>query len=565
MPAESQESQIRINHYQQMVTFVRGTGVEFIPALDENGVRATFLSKLISGNRLELTIPQMISHMIGKGRLLLELYPNGYSHRVPYRIRHYTPDCYRIEQDQYGDISAVKYCYSYKAVEPGSPPKLKWVCQRVTSALIESAISDNKPDLDQEIPAGVPPVENPLGYLPYVEVLNPPPAGGNLGESDFEQIQSHLDIHEQVTSGIVEKILEFCYNPLITNKSAESVYSGMYDTPTNDRNSVAHASGFSSAAAPPIRKHRKLKKVFGDFENDDRLEQLQINPVPTDHQKFSDQYEQQLREALGGILERGIETATESRVVYGKVIATAKLKQAALFKYGLCELFAMALLAEEALFIATAGRQGLPLLGDRSVNYRIGAVFMPTAQDTLQRSIVGRNLTEVGVNSKETMKWIFPDKTESEIDMMVGSGGIPIRYLTQVIQMFAQANQTLINPVNGLPYVDANTGGTIAEAFIPFILNALSYGREFTSIPNESAGNSGRFEPAAVAAAVNRARRGNPELVSRNDQQPTRADQPVEPAVIPEPGSTSRSGGFFDLSRSPILNLFERGSGRRRS
>lgn len=554
-----QESQVQINHYQQMITFTRGTGVEFLPVLDQDGVRAAFLSTLITGNRLDLVIPQMISTMIGKGRFLLELYPNGYSHRVPYRIRHYAPDCYRVEHDEYGDISAAKYCYPYQTIEPGTPPRTKWACLRVTSALIEYATLDQKPNLDQETPAQST-ATNPLGFVPYIEVLNPSPAGGELGESDFSRVQTHLEIHEEVTGGIVEKILEFSYNPLVTNKPANSmmVYADG-DEGAIERNSVAYASGFKLGTTPR-RKHRKLKKIFGDFEPEDRLEQLQINPIPQDHIIFADQYERQLREALGGILERGIETATESRVVYGKVAATAKDKQLALFKYGICEILSFALLAEEAVFAATRGRQGLPPLGDRSVNYRVGAVFMPTAQDTLNRSIVGRNLTEIGVNAKETMKWIFPEKTEPEIDQMVGSGGIPIRYLQQVMQMFGQATG-LVNPINGLPYVDPATGATIAESFIPFILNALSYGQQFNTVPNQSGGNSERFSPAAISAAIGRAQRqrGNADpVVSADDQRTPGSGSSPEPApTLPTPGTVTRANlpQFLDLSRSPVLQF----------
>jgi hypothetical protein len=555
-------SQVKINHLQQMITFTRGTGVEFLPVIDPSGARSAFIQTLVTGNRLDLMIPQMISHMLGKGRILLELYPNGYSHRTPYRIRHYTPDCYRVEADEYGDIAAAKYCYPYRRIEPGAPPRVKWVCLRVTPGLIEFADLDNKPNLDQEIPAQST-AKNPLGYLPYVEVLNPPPAGGELGDPDFKMVESHLQIHDEVTGGIAEKILEFCYNPLVTNKSAGELYQGMYQDSTPDqRNSVAYMSGFEMGPTAPPPRFRKLKKVFGDFEPDDRLEQLQINPIPQDHQIFAADYERQLREALGGILERGIETATESRVVYGKVAATARDKQLALFKYGICEILSFAILAEEAVFVATKGLQGIPPAGDRSVSYRVGSVFMPTADDTLKRSIVGRNLTEVGVNAKETMKWIFPEKTEAEIDMMVGSGGVPIRYLSQIMQMFSQAT-ALTDPATGAPYVDPLTGLTIAQSFIPFILNALAYGQQFNSPPNQSGTSAERYYPAAVNAAVIRAsqQRGNAEPIVSTSPLQSGGDvdraQPIDSGPIPDPGaSTRRGGGFLDLTRSPILQFF---------
>lgn len=550
-----------------MITFGRGTGVEFIPEIDPEGYRAAFFAALIAGNRLELKIPQMFAHMMRDGRILLELYPNGYSHRTPYRIKHYRPRHYRIEHDEYDDPTAVKYCYPYRAIEAGaSKPRTRWAILRITSQLIEVATVDNEPDLEQDMPAGAT-AKNPLGFMPYVEVLNPPPAGGELGESDFSQIASHLATHDDVTSGIADKIVEFSCNPIVTNKPAGEMFIYQDDGQSNDiinqMNSVAYASGFSLGTTPPKARRRKLRKVFGDFDEQDRIEQLQINPVPQDHVVWADGYERQLREALGGILERGIETATESRVVYGKVLATAKDKQLALFKYGLCEILSFALLAEEAVYAATGGVQGLPPQANRAVNYRVGAVFMPTADDTLKRSIVGRNLTEHGMSARETLKWIFPEKTESEIDQMVSAGGVPIRYLTQVMQMFSQAS-TLINPIDGLPYLDPTTGGTIAESFLPFILNALSYGSQFTSTPGQSGSNAERYAPAAIAAAIERARRqrGSADpMVSTDDQQPFRptGTGPSPAPAIPGPGTTRRAANlpqFFDLTRSPILNYF---------
>lgn len=552
-----------------MITFGRGTGVEFIPEIDPDARRAAFFAALIAGNRLELKIPQMFSHMMRDGRILLELYPNGYSHRAPYRIKHYRPKHYRIEHDEYDDPTAVKYCYPYRAIEAGAnQARTKWAVLRVTSQLIEIATVDNEPDLDQVMPAGAT-ASNPLGFMPYVEVLNPPPAGGELGESDFAQIATHLDNHNEVTDGIVDKIIEFSCNPIVTNKPASEMTAyennGQQSNDfINQINSVAYASGFSLGTTPPNPRRRKLKKFFGDFESEDRIEQLQINPVPQDHVVWADGYERQLREALGGILERGIETATESRVVYGKVLATAKDKQTALFKYGLCEIFSFALLAEEAVYMATGGIQGLAPQPNRAVNYRVGAVFMPTADDTLKRSIVGRNLTEHGMSARETLKWIFPEKTETEIDQMVSAGGVPIRYLTQVMQMFSQAS-TLINPVDQLPYLDPTTGGTIAESFLPFILNALSYGSQFNSTPGQSGANSERYQPAAVAAAIERVRgRGSADpMVSADNQQPTGSDDAgpgTTPGPLPGPGTTRRAGGnlpgFFDLTRSPVLNYF---------
>jgi len=58
---------------------------------------------------------------------------------------------------------------------------------------------------------------------------------------------------------------------------------------------------------------------------------------------------------------------------------------------------------------------GLPEDGDRAVSYRFqGDVYEDTAYDVNQKSIVVRNLQELGVDSIEALKYLFPDKTDAE-------------------------------------------------------------------------------------------------------------------------------------------------------
>lgn len=127
---------------------------------------------------------------------------------------------------------------------------------------------------------------------------------------------------------------------------------------------------------------------------------------------------------MGGILERGIETAAETNAVYGKVIANARRKQKALFTHGLCRIFEMALFVEEMLYQVSQGAQGLPNLGDRTVSYRVAPVFVESTNEVNLRSITARNLMKYnGISAKESLKYVFPGKSDSELDSMVSNGG----------------------------------------------------------------------------------------------------------------------------------------------
>jgi hypothetical protein len=73
---------------------------------------------------------------------------------------------------------------------------------------------------------------------------------------------------------------------------------------------------------------------------------------------------------------------------------------------------------------------GLPEDGERTVTYRYqGDVYEDTAYDLQQKTIVVRNLQELGVDSIEALKFLFPEKTDSERAEMLK--GFPFRMVQQ--------------------------------------------------------------------------------------------------------------------------------------
>ena len=184
------------------------------------------------------------------------------------------------------------------------------------------------------------------------------------------------------------------------------------------------------------------------------------------------------------------QTAYEIKTLYGRVAATAEKKARALFTFGLCPLMAMIVRHEEYLFnesFALAmglqkpeiplqeqfegdeeaylkalekyqkdqvkfiakrdelfratleagtippGVTGLIPDGSPKVSWRwMGEVFEESADDILQHSIVVRNLQEVGVDSIEALKYLFPQKTGEERAAMLT--GYPFRMVQQTQQ-----------------------------------------------------------------------------------------------------------------------------------
>ena len=82
------------------------------------------------------------------------------------------------------------------------------------------------------------------------------------------------------------------------------------------------------------------------------------------------------------------------------------------------------------------GVLGLAPDGDRTVLWRwMGPVYEDTAQDKLNQSIFTRNLQELGVDSIEALKYLFPSKTDDEIAAMLS--GFPFRMVGEVQRAYS--------------------------------------------------------------------------------------------------------------------------------
>ena len=237
----------------------------------------------------------------------------------------------------------------------------------------------------------------------------------------------------------------------------------------------------------------KVPRVIANLEPTDRVSYMTPDSVSGDQNMYVKNYRSEIRLALGGVDDLDINlasTAYEIKTLYGRVAATAEKKAKALFTYGLCKLFSMMIMHEEELFrksFAVAigleepvlplpeeyaddpegfekayekyqkqnrkfiqereesirvtlesgnmplGVVGLIPDGSSKVSWRwMGQVFEDSPDDVLQHSIVVRNLQELGVDSIEALKYLFPQKTEEERAAMLS--GYPFRMVQQTQQ-----------------------------------------------------------------------------------------------------------------------------------
>ena len=277
----------------------------------------------------------------------------------------------------------------------------------------------------------------------------------------------------------------------------------------------------------------KVPRVIANLEPTDRVSYMTPDSVSGDQNLYVKQYRSEIRLALGGVDDIDINlasTAYEVKTLYGRVAATGEKKARSLFTFGLCRLLAMIIQHEEYLFdesFAQAiglqkptipleeefqgdveayekamvkyqkaimkfqddrekafratleagnipnGVVGLIPDGSTKVSWRwLGEVFESDTQDILNNSIVVRNLQELGVDSIEALKYLFPGKTDEERAAMLT--GYPFRMVQQTQQSINSFIQ-LLGSLYQLPSGRAEEAE--ANAFYPTPTGIL-YGKK---------------------------------------------------------------------------------------
>jgi len=315
----------------------------------------------------------------------------------------------------------------------------------------------------------------------------------------------------------------------------------------------------------------KVPRVIANLEPTDRVSYMTPDAVSGDQNMYVKQYRSEIRLALGGVDDIDIGTAStayEIKTLYGRVAATAEKKTRALFTYGLSKVFSMMIKHEEYLFqesFASAlgmkkpaipleedfqgnreayeqafniynrsiaeykayrdqqlrvkleageippGTVGLIPDGSPKVAWRFtGQVFEESTDDILNNSIVVRNLQELGVDSIEALRYLFPSKTDEERAAMLS--GYPFRMVQQTQQSINQFISLLGNlyqlphpqtpdmPLASDPNLDIT--GFLYRS-LEFLRKELSYSGNYKS-DNDGGGPSTLSDADRVRSAIGR-------------------------------------------------------------
>lgn len=534
-------------HVAQMKLFGIRQGVDFYCEQDsDDRLRKKFIDDLVKKSRLPLTIERLWDVMLLSGELLLYLRP----FQDGYQIHYYSKDQFRPYYNAEGQLSEVQVIYNYELVNYVGMPSKRWVKLRITAFEIEQWESDMMLDFDMPVSANSTKVENTLGFLPCVIVSNYSTTIGDRGIPEFNWLRTQVEAHNEMLINIRENIQFFGNPTLISSRSlGELTESGAFDG-SPQRPTVTSQSGFygsstrSTKRDDPVERNRmpsnglRVRRVMANVGRDEMAMYISPDPVSGDQNRYAAEYRENLHIALGGVDPTGISsgaTAFEVKSIYGRAAATAKQKAERLYTFGLCQIFEMAIAAEEDLFkqsvTAVLGKKelisddeafqfftngklpknakdmpilGLPPMGDRTVDWRwTGPVFEDSPRDILDKSIVFRNLQEAGIRSIEGFRnMLFPDKSEKELLAML-DGGYPFRYISaltgsaqQLLGLIGQMSQ-MPDPVNpNMPLAAQFDLLPLLDRTLQAIYQEMSYGKQFDPANNQPGAPGVRTSPA---------------------------------------------------------------------
>jgi len=381
----------------------------------------------------------------------------------------------------------------------------------ITETHSDGHISFDMPD--QAAPGKTKKLKNTLGFIPCVEIFNNPKGFATEGVGDFDSLADQICLHDDMVKNMRKNIQFFGNPTLLSSRpKTDLMESGdmTVQRPSIAANSgfmSANALSKSMFKADPISRGMggdiRVPRVIANLEPNDRVGYIIPDAVTGDQVSFSRTLREEIRTALGGQDEISISasvTATELKSIYGRVAATAKKKCRAIYTHGIARCMELIIYQEERLFRdslaaavglekpidlseeATAQEEelyadamaaydqqikrimmaalktemlppsviGLIPDGDLTVQWRwLGPVYEDTSQDLINNSIVVRNLQELGVDSIEALKFLFPQKTDEERAAMLS--GFPFRMVNELQGAF-QAFSRLVSGMMQTPH-----------------------------------------------------------------------------------------------------------------
>ena len=478
-------------HLQQVDLFLWRKGIELYPEQDENNVRADLLRSLYTLNRTSLYLTDIWNKGAKGGSILLYVRPNGKN----YRLNYYTASEFQPAYNADGDLDSVTIETTY------SSPQDRYIKIILTSERISKWDSD-RPISDLSAPDTITP--NPYGFIPAVIIDNKPCGVGKRGLDEFSALAGQIEAHDWLLDQVQGNI-EFFGGPIFfsSRSRAEMTEAGMIE----DRHSVAAAGGYGERRS---QARIKARRIFDNLEPGEQIGFASPEPIDGKSYEYIQQFARSIRAALGSVDETEAASTSqgstyELKTILGRVIQTAARRAESYLTFGIAQAYSLMLqMAEYDGVIPTIGH-------NHTVKWRyLGDVFQESPQDQLTKSIVCRNLLRLGVNVKECLRFLFPDKRDSELDDLLSEG-----FAYEFLNGIANVASTLTNakdPVTG-EYAIA------IDEFIQEVIRgrpAAESDRQSTTDPNRSTAKS--FVVSEPDRETTQSERRNPSTSSQGRQ-----------------------------------------------
>jgi hypothetical protein len=612
------ESLIVANHLAQLKMF-GARGIEVYPVQDPTGERKKLISSIWHNNRFDLYLDYIWDLYLSCGEICFYLRPTNNTYEISWfhgGISDPDPEFKAYYKPGGRELEKVVIAYPYKVQSAIGMEESRWVKLDITKDKIERRDMNQKPDLKglvNHIGANLEVVDNTLGFIPCVVVPNHPTRPGQPGTSEFHWLQKPLERHDDMLTTINRNLSLFANPTLVTTRSRGEVLEAAGSV--RHIPNIVNQSGFypSSYKSDPRERFlweggERVATILGGVGADERVGYIQCDPVSGDQNLYQREYREQLHTALGGTDPLGIRsgaTAYEVKIKSGQTAATARKKCLALYDYGVCKLFEMVIMAEEQLFkqslfvklkeskskdfkkleypeqlrdefiqqMAEAGKippgvMGMIPSGDRTLEWRFTAeIFPDTSREILDKSIVGRNLAEAGINTEHVLRFLFPDKTEKEIAKMQ-SGNFSYRTtqnkvaaINQLIGLFGQMLNVPDPSDPSLP-LGASMGAPVVELIdqaLYLLSQEFSYGQKYdpvdeTSYPQQqNPFSSQQYQPTQEQNVNGRSSTTNPSLYKPDDARGSIAAAGI-PTEFPGFGASYEPTTGYPRSKADFSN-----------
>lgn len=389
---------------QQIDLFLWRKGIELYPQADRDDIRLRFIERVWKHNRTSLYLTDIWEKGAISGSVLLYVRPNGKSYKVSYYPANEFVPYYNGD----GDLETVVINTSHQ----GEDRKTNYSRLRIKPGVIEKWSSERE-IVNNSVPDSV--TTNPYGLMPCVVIDNRPTGPGKRGRGEFSQFKGQIEDHDWKLSQ-VNGNLEFFGGPIFysSRSQQEMTEAGMVE-----QRSVAEAGGYGGSQHT---ERIKARRIFDNLEPGEQIGFATPEPITPENLNFINQTARQIRAALGSV-DEGEASATstgtsfELKTILGRAIQTASRRAESYLTFGIAEAYSLILQMAEH-------DQVLPVISpETTINWRhLGDVFQETPQDTLTKSIVGRNLLRLGVNVEECIRYLFPGKRDNEIEALLENG-----------------------------------------------------------------------------------------------------------------------------------------------